>query len=77
MRLCVDWRCEGPCLHRPPAHRLIILSSTYTLPYTHHTQILRKIAAGEAESLGDISTLADPSVVDFLITAVGFKLKKA
>ena len=30
-------------------------------------RILRKIAAGEFESLGDISTLADPSVVEQLI----------
>ncbi|MGL4354708.1 MAG: hypothetical protein ACRCTP_12545 [Aeromonas popoffii] len=27
----------------------------------------RKIAAGETDSLGDISTLADPDVVDKLI----------
>jgi len=30
-------------------------------------RILRKIAAGEADQLGDVSTLADPSVVDTLI----------
>ncbi|PKH02473.1 acetate--CoA ligase [Psychromonas sp. MB-3u-54] len=30
-------------------------------------RILRKIATGESDSLGDISTLADPSVVDQLI----------
>lgn len=30
-------------------------------------RILRKIASGDTESLGDISTLADPSVVDKLI----------
>jgi acetyl-CoA synthetase len=30
-------------------------------------RILRKIAANEHEQLGDISTLADPSVVDTLI----------
>ena len=29
-------------------------------------RILRKIAANEADQLGDISTLADPSVVDSL-----------
>lgn len=33
-------------------------------------RILRKLAAGELDSLGDISTLADPSVVDNLIAAV-------
>ena len=31
-------------------------------------RILRKIAAGETEDLGDISTLADPSVVELLIS---------
>ncbi len=30
-------------------------------------RILRKIAAGEYEELGDISTLADPSVVDSIV----------
>jgi acetyl-CoA synthetase len=30
-------------------------------------RILRKIAAGEVDSLGDISTLADPTVVETLI----------
>jgi acetyl-CoA synthetase len=30
-------------------------------------RILRKIAANEAEQLGDISTLADPSVVAQLV----------
>lgn len=30
-------------------------------------RILRKIAAGEEDSLGDISTLADPSVVPEVI----------
>ena len=30
-------------------------------------RILRKVASGEFNNLGDISTLADPSVVDDLI----------
>jgi acetyl-CoA synthetase len=30
-------------------------------------RILRKIACGETESLGDVTTLADPSVIDSLI----------
>jgi acetyl-CoA synthetase len=30
-------------------------------------RILRKIAAGEGDQLGDISTLADPSVVEGLL----------
>ena len=33
-------------------------------------RILRKIVAGESDSLGDISTLADPSVVEVLIQRV-------
>ena len=31
-------------------------------------RILRKIAADQTEELGDISTLADPTVVEDLIT---------
>lgn len=39
--------------------------------------ILRKIVAGEKDSLGDISTLADPSVVDTLIEKVeALQIKK-
>jgi acetyl-CoA synthetase len=30
-------------------------------------RILRKVAAGETEELGDVTTLADPSVVDTLL----------
>ena len=30
-------------------------------------RILRKIAANESDQLGDISTLADPAVVDSLV----------
>jgi len=30
-------------------------------------RVLRKIVAGEIDSLGDISTLADPSIVELLI----------
>ncbi|ORX98146.1 putative acetyl-CoA synthetase [Basidiobolus meristosporus CBS 931.73] len=33
-------------------------------------RVLRKIIAGEADSLGDLSTLADPSIVDELIAKV-------
>jgi acetyl-CoA synthetase len=33
-------------------------------------RILRKIAASELDSLGDISTLADPAVVSSLIETV-------
>ena len=48
---------------------LIII--TPSLPMTRSGKImrrvLRKISAGEADQLGDTSTLADPSVVDTLI----------
>jgi len=33
-------------------------------------RILRKILAGEEDQLGDVSTLADPSVVEKIITTV-------
>jgi acetyl-CoA synthetase len=36
-------------------------------------RVLRKIAAGEAEQLGDVSTLADPAVVPMLIERVAQK----
>ena len=36
-------------------------------------RILRKIAADESDQLGDVSTLADPSVVDELVE---FRLNK-
>lgn len=49
-----------------------ILLFTATLPKTRSgkimRRILRKIAAGEYEELGDLSTLADTSVVEQLIT---------
>jgi len=46
-----------------------------TLPMTRSgkimRRILRKIVCGETDSLGDTSTLADPSIVDILIELVG------
>lgn len=58
-----------------------IIIVTPSLPKTRSgkimRRILRKIAAGETDSLGDISTLADPSVVDFLVTAIGLKFKQS
>ena len=36
-------------------------------------RILRKIVSGETDSLGDTSTLADPSIVDTLINKVSLK----
>ncbi|KAL3944553.1 MAG: hypothetical protein SGBAC_001373 [Bacillariaceae sp.] len=54
---------------------LIVVSPT--LPMTRSgkimRRILRKIVCGETDSLGDTSTLADPSIVDTLIEKVGSK----
>jgi acetyl-CoA synthetase len=48
---------------------------TPSLPMTRSgkimRRILRKIVAGETDTLGDTSTLADPSIVDTLIDKVG------
>jgi acetyl-CoA synthetase len=52
---------------------LIVVSPS--LPMTRSgkimRRILRKIVCGETDSLGDTSTLADPSIVDTLIAKVG------
>lgn len=49
-----------------------IIHFTHSLPKTRSgkilRRILRKIAAGEIDQLGDISTLADPAIVESLIT---------
>lgn len=51
---------------------LIVISPS--LPMTRSgkimRRILRKIVSGETDSLGDTSTLADPSIVDVLIEKV-------
>ncbi len=39
-------------------------------------RILRKVAANQADELGDISTLADPSVVQDLINDHGKLIKQ-
>ena len=48
---------------------------TPSLPMTRSgkimRRILRKIVCGETDTLGDTSTLADPSIVDVLIDKVG------
>ncbi|KAL7536934.1 hypothetical protein ACHAXR_007488 [Thalassiosira sp. AJA248-18] len=52
-----------------------IICITPSLPMTRSGKImrrvLRKISHGEADQLGDVSTLADPSVVDTLIGLIG------
>jgi len=52
-----------------------IIYVTPSLPMTRSGKImrrvLRKIVAGEGDELGDVSTLADPSVVEALIKKVG------
>jgi acetyl-CoA synthetase len=40
-------------------------------------RILRKIAAGEYEELGDISTLAEPNIVEHLVAAHRAAVKTA
>jgi acetyl-CoA synthetase len=49
-----------------------VIHFTHSLPKTRSgkilRRILRKIAAGDIEQLGDTSTLADPTVLDVLIT---------
>ncbi len=54
-----------------PIAKVDIFQFTRGLPKTRSgkimRRILRKIASGETDSLGDISTLADPSVVEKLI----------
>ena len=51
-----------------------VIVVTPTLPMTRSgkimRRILRKIVAGEIDSLGDTSTLADPSIVDILVEKV-------
>ena len=39
-------------------------------------RVMRKIVAGEADQLGDLSTLADPSVVDQITEQVEKALRK-
>ena len=50
-----------------------IIHFTPALPKTRSgkimRRILRKIAEGDVSNLGDTSTLADPSVVDALVSA--------
>ena len=54
---------------------------TPSLPMTRSgkimRRILRKIVCGETDTLGDTSTLADPSIVDTLIDKVDSLDKKA
>lgn len=55
-----------------PTHGMMIIQWAPNLPKTRSgkimRRILRKIAAGELTDLGDTSTLAEPAVVDQLIT---------
>lgn len=56
-----------------------VVCVTPSLPMTRSgkimRRILRKIVAGEVDSLGDTSTLADPSIVDTLIAKIEAKKK--
>jgi acetyl-CoA synthetase len=59
-----------PCLF---SHRASQLTVIQTRSGKIMRRVLRKISCGEADQLGDISTLADPSVVDTLIDLIGKK----
>jgi acetyl-CoA synthetase len=56
-----------------------VIVITPSLPMTRSgkimRRILRKIVAGEADQLGDVSTLADPSIVETLIEKTASKNK--
>ncbi|KAJ2897221.1 acetyl-coenzyme A synthetase 2 [Coemansia aciculifera] len=39
-------------------------------------RILRKVVAGEADQLGDLSTLSDPSILDILVREVSVAIKR-
>jgi acetyl-CoA synthetase len=61
------------CRKQIGAHAKIdLFQNTFGLPKTRSgkvmRRILRKVAAGEPDSLGDISTLADPTVVKAIIS---------
>ena len=47
--------------------RRVLRGAQFVRAYIPWLLILRKIAAGEHDQLGDISTLADPMVVDNLV----------
>jgi acetyl-CoA synthetase len=52
-----------------PDHIQIVAGLPKTRSGKIMRRILRKIAAGQSDELGDVSTLADPGVVDALIAA--------
>ena len=60
--------------------RIDMVIPTPSVPMTRSgkimRRILRKIAALEHDTLGDISTLADPSIVQALIDKVSVLMKK-
>lgn len=59
-----------------PDHLWIVPSLPMTRSGKIMRRILRKIVAGEIDSLGDVSTLADPSIVDILIDTVAATFSK-
>ena len=71
---------NSTCRTQIGAHaRIDLLQIVPGLPKTRSgkvmRRILRKVAEGEADKLGDVSTLADPSVVDAIVS--GAKQVKA
>ncbi|MHC4390392.1 MAG: acetate--CoA ligase [Planctomycetota bacterium] len=71
----LDQQLHATCRTRIGAHaRVDRFQVIPGLPKTRSgkvmRRILRKVAAGETDSLGDVSTLADPSVVEAIIGAL-------
>lgn len=60
-----------------PDHVVVIPALPTTRSGKTMRRLLRKIACGETESLGDVSTLADTTVVDKIIAAVAAHMKAA
>ena len=68
---CFHWFCPG-CEYHPS--ELLVCCSLQIVPGLPKTRsgkimrrILRKIAANRHDELGDVSTLADPSVVERIV----------
>jgi len=69
----MEQELNGLCRQQIGAHtRVDLFQHVPGLPKTRSgkvmRRILRKVAEGEPEALGDVSTLADPSVVDAVIS---------
>lgn len=59
-----------------PDHIILINNLPKTRSGKIMRRVLRKVAAGEADQLGDMSTLADPCVVQVIIDSIAAAMKK-